>query len=492
MAEPDIPYAYDLMQRTIAAVTVNGAPLTSLLIDDKHNLWHRFVQWAFFDDYTRFSATKNFADMRDRYVVTESAHLPFGAFIFGMIAAIITGVSFLFVMFGRSRVLIYSVDKLVTRFRGDGRLERVYAYLHKHNVVYTEVFHTILGRSFFNKFVARGRVPVYFEGIEWVYFVGRMVKRLVGGRDVSIVIGGLDNFTPDEKLQVQATVKKFVSVAPLFRFRRSVLSFVLKHSRVRVVFATDDARHYQELAAAAHDNGIPSYAFQHGQVMPYFMGWLKDERYKGEYFRPDYFVVWSEYWKKELIALKSVWPEENIMVGGSPKVTLAAEDIVRARSADARTVLVPYEIDAPVSLIKEFVAAAKDADIVVIFKLRADIPKDEQLAPYAFGPRDVEVITSLAELKTPITAVVGAYSTFLYDAVETLVPVGLLDSPLLHSKRMVTNGIANRVSVESLAHDIDVLAALPETELEARKTQVAVVNSFSMTLEGILKSTKLV
>jgi hypothetical protein len=369
-------------------------------------------------------------------------------------------------------------------------MERVYKELEK--FPYIEIFHTVIGKRFLENLWKRRRLGLYLEGLEWAFYLVRATKRLFMGRTAGITVGGLESLNEDERKFAEALVEKYMSVAPLVRYRADFLTRALK-GRISVVFSIDDARHYHEVMIAARRLKVPSYAFQHSHVTPYHVGWLAGPQYKGEYARSDYFLVWNEYWKEEMLALNSVWPEERIIVAGSPKDTSVFAARRAAPGGRPRVVVIPYETHAPPAVIQRVLAKLLECTgVSVVIKVRPDVPKGEQIVSFGDISNSVRVITNLAELKEGVTAVLGTYSTFLYDAAEAGLPVGLIRTPLQYTKRMVMNGLAEEVTVDGVCAAVERLAALTDQDIAFRSKILASADRLSGIIHDILARTSAV
>ena len=484
--EYDIPYAYELFNRITASTVVNGQPLWALLLDDTHNLWHCFAQSAFIEDCVAFSITKKFADVAPQYQAVQRSGMSFKYFLVGGLAFVVTLVALIGMRFGPKRVVLYSVDRLSPRGRFDFRIERVYQALAAERAPYVEVFHTVIGKRFVDNLLRRRRAAIYLEGLEWAYFLTRMGKRIFVGRAPTMVIDGLEGLTPDEQEFAKGLIHKYLSIAPLLRYRTDFLTWALR-GRTRVVFAIDDARRYQEFMIAAARIGAHSYAFQHSHVTPYHVGWLASGLYRGAYARPDYFVAWNEYWKEELLALNSVWPEGSIIIAGSPKETSVFAATRALPDSPVRTIILAYETHAPQRIVKKVLDTLVEcADVRVVIKIRPDLPAEGQLSVFGTVPNSVRVITNLTELAEPVTAVLGTYSTFLYDAVEAGLPVGLIKTPLAYTKRMVLNGLADDVTVDGACAAVGRLAALTTADIGFRQKVLSEAGRLGVVIHDIL------
>jgi hypothetical protein len=150
-------------------------------------------------------------------------------------------------------------------------------------------------------------------------------------------------------------------------------------------------------------------------------------------------------------------------------------------------VVVPYETHAPVRVVRSVLTTLLGcAGVSVIIKIRPDLARADQLASFGALPPSVRVVTDLTELTEGVTAVLGTYSTFLYDAAEAGLPVGLVKTPLAYSKRMVMNGLADEITVEGACRTLERLAALTDHDVAFRQKVLAAAPDFATTIEHIL------
>ncbi|MEN9389901.1 MAG: hypothetical protein RLZZ283_1 [Candidatus Parcubacteria bacterium] len=475
MNEIDWPYAYDLYQRVTTQARVNGTPIGDIRLVDGYALWPRVSQMVLSDDLKFFSATKRFDDVRARYDHLNRAPYTLTGFFVGAFAFLVSCIASLILVMSGRRVVVYGVDKIGGAGGADFRMQGVYEVLIARGVAYVEVLHTILGVSFFKHLFIRRRVAIYLEGIDWLYLTLRIFRRLVVARE-RLSITGLESCTAEEQKIAAAVIKKYIGAASLFRFRLSFLRFVLRKSRVQVVLSIDDARHYQELMIAARERSIPTYAFQHGQISPYFVGWLGQDEIRTAH--ADTLVVWNQYWKDELLRLKSAWSEDALRIGGSAKGMSA----LSLRRGSTNTVLVPYEIDAPLGIVRECIANLSQGGLNVLVKLRHDVPTQVQLDQY--GITEEQTVRSLSDCP-PLVAVIGSYSTFLYDAMMAGIPVGVIMSPLLFADGIVRNRLAIEVDATEPVRGVRLLAAMTEDAVEDIRVRVAAAPA-TQTVNAIL------
>lgn len=486
--EKDIPYAHELYNRMLDSAMVNGKPLGSLLVGEKFNLWDVYSHIAFFDDCVRFSETKKFASVKAHYAEAHVGSFRGSAFLVGAALWGVTKLAALSMRLRGARVLIFSVDKdSAAAYHADFRIEKIYEVLSHERIAYGEFFHTLVRAASLSRLLRRRRVAMYLEAIDWLYFLFRSLRRLFWKRKNELQVSGLESFGKDEALFVEALIKKYVSMAPLVQFRIRMMTFFLKISGVRIIVGIDDARYYHELAVAARNLEVPFFVYQHGSghYTPYHVGWLKDSRLLGERMYPEDIVVWNEYWKSELLALQVVWNEAHIHIGGNAKKEPTSS---LRRGSPHDPVVIPFETDAPRDLVRGVAKQLGESGVSIVFKLRPDVPEAYQRKILEGVSGNIEFVQ---QISVPVSAVIGVYSTFLYEAVSAGVPVGVIESSLLYGKKLVSNGLGNVVSMNALLKDVDVIRNLDDVEI-ARRKQITEIGPFEDFFKSILKKAGIV
>ena len=447
-------YERDLFYRFEKAV-VDGKSLPSYTIFSDTPLWHRFSQFIFDSDIKRFARAGSYETYKkenDSFKKTEPSALfiQLIAFLVNVFAALI-----LFIF--RHKVLVFSVDKVSDKkTKGDFRLSPLYEALSK--ISYLECFHTKVGKSFFSHLFSRKRAALYLEGFDGFWYLMRFFSF---ARKSSLEIEGLSG-TEDEVLFMRHTITKYFAIKDMLLFRKKILSFILKYSGVRLVIGIDDVRHYHELLEAAKDNAIKSVLLQHGHFTKYHLGWLGSDTYKGmRYVKANKLLVWSEYWKEELVRLNSVYEEKDIVVSGYPK---KKANVSFGDPISQKVVLIPHETEAPLDEVYEYVKACASCARVYL-KVRPDSPIKEQLSGYPDDiDRYVEVVSSLSDVPKP-NAVLGVYSTFLYDMGLLGIPVLYMDTSMDYGEGMVLNGIAEKVEIKNICTTLTKKLSSPEVRI---------------------------
>lgn len=442
-APRDLPYELDLLRR-IEAVSADGVRIGEYPLFERYSYWHRFVQFVFSSDIRRFSATRTFSG----YLEGEggrSARVSLKGFLVSVFGIAMTSFGWFFARITRPQVIVFGIDRMSdSEHRADFRIRGLHSFLRKNSVPFVECFHTVFNASFLKNIFLRGRFAFYLESLDARFALMRRFGFAPKRHDPEL--SGLEAFSEEEKKFVSYVVKKYVGERELVEYRIKKLSQFIKDSRAKAVWMIDDARYYHDIALAAKAAGVVSYAFQHGHFTSYHVGWLKEPKTSLEYPRPDTLVVWSEYWKKELPRLGGVFPESALMVSGY----VASAFSFTAKPTQNLTLLIPHETDSPKNEVRAHIEGILGAvpDAAIYIKLRPDHPRDEQVSFYGDVSANARVhfITHMSELSVRPSAVLGVYSSFLYDMVRSKIPVAIMETSMDYGKGMIENGLADVLS----------------------------------------------
>lgn len=483
----DLPYELELLRR-MGRVLVDGTPLHDLPLCGRYAFWHRFVQFVFSSDIRRFSVSRNF----DVYRSEEGGHdrpRSLKGFLVGLLGLFVSFFAFSVSFVRKPSVVLFGIDRVSDKeFRTDFRTHALNQYLDGRRVPFVECLHTVFDRSFVKNLFIRRRLAFYLESADVLYALLKFLR--LTEKPKKRTLSNVSGFSKEEERFARYVIQKYLGEEGSIRFRIRMLSFFLRVSATRAVFAIDDARHYQDIMLAADRVGVPSYAFQHGHITRYHVGWLKDETSPAlSYIRPDYLVVWGDYWKAELARLGGIFPDSAIMIGTPERESLN----LPKQGGSGISILIPHETDSPkgevVKCIEEVLKASKD--VTFTLKLRPDHPKNAQLALYPgfqWEGERTRVITDLHELESRPDGALGVYSTFLYNLVLEEVPVGILDVASDYGAGMIENGLAVKIPKTDALGAIRKLAHTPKEERIVRKNLLlGSPKPLTETLDEILK-----
>lgn len=451
----------------IGAVTVDGVPVRDIALKDGTR-WFQQLHHHFFDiEIPRYLAGKSVGSSRPTLGLLISYLFVLKVSVLGVLWAVIA----------RPKVLIFSSDKVSDHFvRADFRIAHLYKLLEEKKVRYQEILHTAFTNgSVYSHYWKRRRPTLYLEAIDALWFLGRWCSAPFRS-PTSHIFGNL----PEDEAEsafIVAALEKYLRVRGLKEFRVRVLRAVFRMVGYTMVSSIDDTRHYHEVVRAARAEGIYSCALQHGHFTQYHVGWLPLGA-SGPFARADELLVWSQYWKQELVHFGSVYPEESIKIVGGSSASL----LTFATKSSKTTVLVPFETVAPNDEVGAFLARVSTCpNTEVYLKVRPDIPVERQLDAYPEVVRaSVNVATSLAEVPYPDLCL-GVYSTFLYDMVSAGVPVGILQTSMEYGEGMVRNGLATPIFLEGVCESVALLEV--GSGVERYKNEVVFKDAFSRVLE---------
>ncbi len=479
MKDESIDYAYALSLSEEFNRLIEGNGRVRLLFVYKGWDILQSYQAALFGDCKIWSETKSVSALRP----PMTASLIFKIFLNMLFVVGISLLSATSALISRKKTLVFSGDKVDGPYKNDFRLNALYQSLNETKTSFIEVVHTLANKETRRHFITRKRFVIYQEAIDMCLIPFLWFKR----KEVDCVIESVD-FTNTPRADVEflkEELRKYVAAIPITRVRIKIWKFFLKWLRVRCILSIDDTRHYNEIMAAAREVGIPSYAIQHGHFTKYHTGWLKKTNTGGQVMRPLKLLVWSQYWRLELIRLGTYFRQEEVVVGGA-RTLLLPTPIERQ---EIISILIPYEKDAPKKEVRTYIEKFLTIPYVeVIFKLRADQDKQEQLEEYDLVSiaSKITIVRSIGEVLPRIRVAAGTYSTFLYDMVALERPVMLLESSIDYGEGMVRNGLAQFLrktdDVEKALSDV---LAISADELQRRGK--ILVDSDSRTMENALK-----
>jgi hypothetical protein len=189
------------------------------------------------------------------------------------------------------------------------------------------------------------------------------------------------------------------------------------------------------------------------------------------------------------LRLGSVFSSDEILVSGYEKPAVSFPE----GHSDIRSILIPHETDSPKAEVVALITKILELfpTVAVIIKLRPDHERKTQTDGYGalvVNPR-VTFITHLSELKTKPSAVLGVYSSFLYDMVRAGLPVGILETSMDYGKGMIENDLAELIPAgENTAAALQRLFDTSMSTLASRASRIDSKEELEMNLAEIAKS----
>lgn len=478
----DLQYEKELVHR-LNTVMVNGVPAALHTPIEGVSVWHTFQQFLLDSDVKLFARTRSFALYQEE--VQKLSRFRVRRTLSALVLLCLQLGGLLVLVVGRPKVLVFGVDKVSdTAFTSDFRMHGLYKFLRTERIRFLECLHTIPGKQLVSNFLKRMRFALYVEAFDVLWYIGRAISQPLYSAphyDIGAIHG-----TDDEVAFIRFTVKKYLAIQPLIAFRIRALAFVLKYSAVRTAFLIDDVRHYQALTEACRIRGIPTYALQHGHYTKYHIGWLRSPDFGDlRLMCADVLLVWSEYWKNELVRLGSAYPEECLVVSGRDH---GGQILFKNRDPHHRVLLVPHESESIKSNVSAFLKeAVLDPRTIAYLKLRPDMSRDEQLTSYGADlPPEVRVVDSLSDVPHP-DVVAGVYSSFLYDMIERKIPILVIYGAMDFGEGIVQNRLGEWVKPGSVSESIEKMVHMTEEERDARARNLGSEANFADSLRSILR-----
>ncbi len=394
-------------------------------------------------------------------------------------------------LIARPRVLIFSVDKMSGISGNDARLDTVYRALKKKNISFIELLHTFPDGDFFRNFKNRDHLVLYSRVIDFIFLFFRARKN-----DFSSLDGDFkDDNERKTALHLVHTYREEISRSEM---RIKLLTLFLSLSSVECVFTIDDPRNYGELLVACERLKIPVYAVQHGFFSKYHIGWLRNSNDIGRVPTPTKLLVWSEYWKQELLRLGTYFKDEQIEVGGS---LVKDNNVVYGNNVHKDATLGVLFLYENLMVVKKDVKKYMDVCLAdsacqVYFKLRPGKTADEQFGEYGLRKEDIKKIIPVTDIQSVVSSiniVAGTYSSFLYDMIVYEKPVAILKSIVDMGDGMIENGLADLVSFEEgdVLLQMKKLSNTSQEILRKRKDKIGTLLSMEDTIAKIIEKEKL-
>lgn len=466
----DFKYSLDFLKR-FNSLQFEGKPLSHQKIFQNYNVWIFFQTRLFFNDIKSFSESRLFLVKKKNTFRIEIQNIFLSSFAF-----IVSVLSIFVAVIKRKKVFVYGIDKTNSSvFSNDSRLDSVYENLKKRDISFLEIFHTTFDRTLVQNAFRRKRLAFYLKSIDFLYpallFLGftKSTERNIENIDFS-------SFSKDEIDFAKSLVQRYLGTIDKVEFRVRVLQKIIKVFRPKMILLIDNTRDYWELVLATKLAGVSCYAFQHGHFTKYHVGWLGDSTFEGIIIKPDTLFVWSDFWKGELIRLKTYFTEDSIKVGGFKNKIL--KNTQKNISLDDKniSVLIPFEVDSNKSEVKVYIDTLLACrDIKIFFKVRTDVDKKWQLDCYQIGEnyhKNLIIISSIEKYLEEIDVVVGTYSTFLYDMIAYEKPIAILKTESDFGEGLIINGFAEAVEVDSLCNSIKKIAKTDSETLVKRKERL--------------------
>lgn len=365
----------------------------------------------------------------------------------------------------RSHVLVYGIDLTDSPYRADARMGAIYRFLHERGIPYGEIFHTVFGRKCIVNMAFRRRSGLYLDIAR--DFFDFFSLRAAPVDDVEVLFRRMTH-RPREI---------------------ALLRTMLRLTGARAILTIDDTRYYYPLLFAARECGIAVHAFQHGRFNAYMPGWSQPDIDPAICPFPDTVFVRNSYWRDALLRISgaAALHAERVIVGGeagikgTPLIRLNAP-----RDDGFMTFLIPQEDDVPEKEIVALIhAILRVPHTRIIYKLRRHRRHPSFVGDFATNAFEVRYEID-ADVWETIDAVLGAYSTFLYEAVEMGRPVGIVETDMTQADDLVVADLARIVRRAYSADDACSVAGIPWDAVVARRAVFGATPNINKALSAIL------
>lgn len=426
------PYrrAYALFEK-IQTLEVGGKPIVQAFEWNGTNLWHHVSQ-------------RLFGELLDLHSSRESSGNQLRETVLRLLLAGISIIALGLARVRRPQVLVYSVDITAGKEATDPRIAPVYEALATTGASYLEYFHAQVSRKPFSNLWQRQRLALYHEGLDVLLSVVPAPSLFqLSEREIR-----WDGWHPEDRAFIEPIVKQYIKEALREAGRITILRKIIRFLNPCTIISIDDPRYYGALIHAARAENVPTVAVQHGHLSKYHVGWRALPGARVHAATPDRYLVWSEYWKRELQRLNSHYLPECIEVGGLKSLPQKRETNLVPKEL---AILVPFETVAPHAQVRAYLdAIAACGNVRIFFKLRPDMSRQEQLKAYGFAestPPWLSVISEIPE-NTPIPLAAGVYSTMLYDVLEYGMRAIILSTSMDYGEGMVANKVADLLTLD--------------------------------------------
>jgi hypothetical protein len=370
----------------------------------------------------------------------------------------------------RRDTLFYIIDHVSPGRREDFRFTPLYREMRRAGFRYAEYAHTLSPVQAVKNFFRRGRPVFYLESAD---FQARLSRIGIPVPKVECPSGG-SNSVADRALRalVPAAIESCLQSAACQR----VLKRALQFQRVRRALIFDDNRHNFELIAACLALGIPVLGFQHGVFNKFHAGLMAYGFSGARRHAFDRYGVWSVLFRERLLRDSVLFPDDRIFIAGPVRPPEVSALLNRSPDPAGKIrVLVVSEPLARKGEVAPFLHALRqDPEFALYFKLRPGEP-ESSLAEYSLSPSDVHLLKTgtVYEAFARVDAVVGTYSSVLYEAALVSLPIVWMKTTRAYGRELAEEGLAESANhPEELPAAVRRACALPTDELRLRRERI--------------------
>lgn len=374
-------------------------------------------------------------------------------------------------------VAVYSIDVMSdTVHKRDGRVSYMYTYMKEQNEPQLELMHTVPTLKSIKNFFNRSDWVIYIESVHFMADHVSFFNHTKTDKSGSL---NFEDCSDSDKEFLKELYRKYNRRKDQFVISQGIYSRIFSVFKIKRFWSIDDTRYVPEILPQLLVRSTPTYMFQHGHYTKYHVGFLAGIFEAVEIIRPNYIVVWNEYFKQELIRLNSYMPADQILIGGEKKNVRAYVEKANLNGIEA--VLIPYETDAPKDEVRVYVEKFLREGKTVYFKMRKDLPEKRQLQEYGLEPEKLGskfvALFDESQIVSKVDMVAGVYSTYLYDMLYLGVPVVVLNTSMDYGEGMIVGGLAISYSVESSDQEVLGKYATVKTRVQELYSIISYIDS---------------
>jgi hypothetical protein len=367
--------------------------------------------------------------------------------------------------------LFYIIDHVSPGLRQDFRFTPLYRELDRSGFRYAEYAHTLSPYQALKNFFRRGRPVFFLEAADfWAQLAGE--RPVVPA--VEIPVQGSDIL---EDRALRALVPVVMEGCAQSVARQRMLKRALRFQRVRRALIFDDNRHNHELVAACISLGIPVLGFQHGVFNKFHAGLMAYGFSGARRHAFDRYGVWSGLFRDRLLRDTALYTSDQVFVAGPvrpPDVSTSSPDRPKKESGPGGTIRV-LVVSEPLARKHEVAAflqtLLKDPRFELYLKLRPG-ESEKSLEEYSLPASRVHLLQTgtVYEAFAQVDVAVGSYSSVLYEAALTGIPIVWMKTTRAYGRELVEEGIAEAAEKpEAMPAAVLKAFALPDTERRRRR-----------------------
>ncbi len=370
--------------------------------------------------------------------------------------------------------LLYIIDHVSPGLRQDFRFTPLYRELDRCGFRYAEYAHTLSPYQALKNFFRRGRPVFFLEAADfWAQLSG---ERIVVP---AVEMPAMGSNVLEERA-LRALVPVVMEGCRQSVARQRMLKRALRFQRVRRAVVFDDNRHNHELVAACISLGIPVLGFQHGVFNKFHAGLMAYGFSGARAHAFNRYGVWSDLFRDRLLRDTALYTSDQVFVSGPlrpPDVSPPSLDRHKKES-DPRGKIRILVVSEPLARKREVAAfiqtLLEDPRFELVLKLRPG-ESGKSLEEYSLPASRVRLLQTgtVYEAFAQVDLAVGSYSSVLYEAALTGIPIVWMKTTRAYGRELVEEGLAEAADrPEEMPAAVLRAFALPDAERRRRRERL--------------------